>query len=156
MCKRFTKNNIFSYILEYLDNESQISCEANCDNCMKPPLNHGDYSSEAISACQCLKEMITINSKINVKQLALTFKGSKSKKDVESKGFNTIVHYGVGRNVFKNDAEATQFVQHLIVRDVLMENLRGVNDKFSTPFLTEGKKAQMVRNGELKIFLTFI
>ena len=121
---------------------------------MKPPLNHKDYTAEAISACQCLKEMTIINSKINVKQLAVTFKGSKSKKDVESKGFNRIAHYGVGRNVFKNDAEATKFIQHLIVRDVLMENLPAVNDKFSTPFITEGNKAQMVRNGELQIFLT--
>ena len=65
----------------------------------------------------------------------LTFKGSKSKKDVESKGFNQIAHYGMGRNVCKNDTEATQFVQHLIVKDVLMENLRSMNDKFSTPFI---------------------
>ena len=141
-------------ILEYLDNDSQVSCKGNCDNCMKPPLNHKDYTAEAISACQCLKEVIIINSKINVKQLPLTFKGSKSKKDVGTKGFNRIAHYGVARNVFKNDAEATKFIQHLIVRDVLMENLRGVNDKFSTPFITEGNKAQMVRNGELQIFLT--
>ena len=55
--------------------------------------------------------------------LALTFKGSKSKREVESKGFHNIHHYGVGRNVFKNDADAIKFVQHLITNDILTENI---------------------------------
>ena len=62
--------------------------------------------------------MSLINAKINVRQLALTFKGSKSKQHVESKGFHNIPHYGTGQNVFKNDSDAIKFVQHLIIEEV--------------------------------------
>ena len=64
-----------------------------------------------------------IDPKINVRQLALTFKGSKSKRDVESKGFNQIPHDhdGIGQAYFKNDADSMKFGQHLIVEDVLTE-----------------------------------
>jgi superfamily II DNA helicase RecQ len=140
-------------IVDHFDNEPEVSCERSCDNCMKPQLPHKEYTTEAINVCQCLEEMIAVNAKVNVKKLALTFKGSKSKKDVESKGFNHIVHYGVGQNTFKNVADAVRFVQHLIVNNVLMENLRAVQDRFTTPFITLGKKATLLRNREIQIFL---
>ena len=73
--------------------------------------------------------MLSINTKINTKQLALTFKGSRSKQEVESKGFHTISHYGIAQNVFKNDAEAIKFVQHLIIQDILTENVRVGKEK---------------------------
>ena len=60
-------------IVDHFDNEPEVSC----DNCMKPQLPHKEYTTEAINVCQCLEEMIAVNSKVNVKQLALTFKGSK-------------------------------------------------------------------------------
>lgn len=141
-------------IMDYFDDKSEVNCKASCDNCLKtPPPPPKEYTTEAINLCLCLEEMLTINAKINVKQLALTFKGSKSKREVESKGFHNIHHYGVGRNVFKNDADAVKFVQHLIINDILTENLRVGNDRFTTLFITLGKKAGMLRNRELPIFL---
>ena len=67
--------------------------------------------------------------------------------------FNHIVHYGVGQNTFKNDADAVRFVQHLIVNNVLMQNLRAVQDGFTTPFITLGKKTTLLRNREIQVFL---
>ena len=49
--------------------------------------------------------MQVVNAKINVIQLALTFKGSTSKRYVESKGFHLIPSYGIGQNSFKNDSD---------------------------------------------------
>ena len=88
-------------IMEYFDDKSELNCEASCDNCLKTPPQPKEYTTEAINLCLCVEEMLVINPKINVKQLALTFKGSKSKREVESKGFHNIPHYGIGRNVLK-------------------------------------------------------
>ena len=141
-------------IMDYFDDKSEVNCKASCDNCLKtPPPPPKEYTTEAINLCLCLEEILTINAKINVKQLALSFKGSKSKREVESKGFHNIHHNGVRRNVFKNDADAVKFVQHLIINDILTENLRVGNDRFTTLFITLGKKAGMLRNRELPIFL---
>ena len=90
--------------------------------------------------------MISVNAKINIKQIALAFKESKSKRDIESKGFHIIPHYGSGKNIFSNDADAIKFVQQLNLHDILSENIRGVNDRFTTPYITLGKKATNVMN----------
>jgi superfamily II DNA helicase RecQ len=140
-------------ILEYFDDETEVNCGGGCDNCLTTPTSPREFTTEAINACLCLEKMMTITPKINVKQLALTFKGSKSKRDVESKGFHMIPHYSIGKNVFKNDSDAIKFVQHLIINEVLTENLRAVDDKFITPFITLGKKSHLLRNREIKLFL---
>ena len=72
---------------------------------------------------------------------------------MESKGFNQIPCYGIGQAYFKNDADAMKFVQHLIVEDVLTENLRDATDRFTIPFITPGRKAQLLKNREIRIFL---
>ena len=141
------------FIMEYFDDNSTVQCEGSCDNCLKPPSVPKDYTNEAIKLCYCVEEMSLINAKINVRQLALTFKGSKSKQHVESKGFHNIPHYGTGQNVCKNDSDAIKFVQHLIIEEVLIENIRGAVGRFATPFITIGRKAELLRNRETKIFL---
>ncbi|XP_028412058.1 ATP-dependent helicase SGS1-like, partial [Dendronephthya gigantea] len=139
-------------ILQYFDDDSEVVCNS-CDNCRKPTSAFVEYTQQAINVCQCLEEMIVINPKINVKQLALTFKGSKSKRDVESKGFHNIAHYGVGQSAFKNDADAIRFVQHLIIHGVLMENIRVADGRFTTPFITLGKNVKLLRDKKLPIIL---
>lgn len=140
-------------ILEYFGENAAVNCERRCDNCLKPPSVPKEYTAEATNVCLCVEEMCQINAKINVRQLALTFKGSKSKRDVESKGFHNIPHYGIGQNIFKNDGDAIKFVQHLILNGVLAENIRGGVDRFTTPFITLGTKAALLKKGEINIFL---
>ena len=98
--------------------------------------------------------MVTILPKISIRQIALTYKGSKSKREVESKGFQHIPHYGTGRKVFKKDADAVLFCHHLIVKYILMENLRSTSDTCTTPYVTLGEKAAMVMNGDMEIFIS--
>ena len=140
-------------LMEYFDDETEANCNGTCDNCSKTPPAIKDYTNESINVCHCVEEMLAVNAKINVKQVALAFKGSKSKRDIESKGFHVISHYGSGRNVFNNDADAIKFVQHLIVHEVLLENIRAVDDRFTTPYITLGKKAQSLINREICVFL---
>ena len=139
--------------MEYFDDETEANCNGTCDNCLKMPPAIKNYMNESINLCHCVQEMLAINAKINVKQVALTFKGSKSKCHIESKGFHVISHYGSGRNVFNNDANTVKFVQHLIIHEVLLDNICAVDDKFTMPYITLGKKAQSVINREICVFL---
>ncbi len=140
-------------IMDYFDDKSKVVCDKNCDNCLKIPPTQRNLTKEAINICHCVRDMQAVNAKINVKQLALTFKGSKSKRDVESKGFHLIPSYRIGENAFKNDSDVIKFVQYLIINDVLMENLRGADERFVSPFITLGSKADHLKNGEMQVFL---
>ena len=91
--------------------------------------------------------MLMKHSKISVIEIALTVKGSKSNRDVQNKGFHIIALYGIGRGSFKNDADVIAFIHHIIIENVLEENLRSVTDPSSTPFLTIGNNAKLVREG---------
>ena len=135
-------------LMEYFDDESETSC----DSCLKTPPTIKDYTSETINLCHCVQEMISVNAKINMKQIALAFKGSKLKRDIESKGFHIIPHCGSGKNIFSNDADAIKFVQQLILHDILSENIRGVNDRFSTPYIVPWKKSNK-RNEQRNMYI---
>ncbi|XP_028418503.1 uncharacterized protein LOC114543889 [Dendronephthya gigantea] len=140
-------------IMDYFDDKSKVVCDKNCDNCLKMPPTQRNLTKEAINICQCVKEMQSVNAKISVKQLALTFKGSKSKREVESKGFHLIPAYRIGENAFKNDCDVIKFVHYLIINDILMENLRGVDERFISPFITLGRKADELNNGQMQMLL---
>ena len=97
-------------IMEHFNDITDINCNGTCDNCAKPVTPPKDYTKEAAMVCICVEEMKTLVPTITAKQVALTFKGSKSKVEVESKGFHKLSHYGMGKNVFKNDSDAITFV----------------------------------------------
>ncbi|XP_028417784.1 ATP-dependent DNA helicase Q-like 4B [Dendronephthya gigantea] len=78
---------------------------------------------------------------------------SKSKQHVESKGYHNIAHYGAGKNAFKNDSDVIKFVQHLIIEEILAENIQGSAGRFIAPFITIGTKAESLKNKEIKFFL---
>ena len=140
-------------IMDYFDDKSKVFCDKNCDNCLKIPPTQRNLTKEAIGVCHCVNEMLAVNAKINTRQLALTFKGSKSKRDVESKGFHLIPSYRVGENSFKNDSDVIKFVQYLIIKNILTENLRGVDERFTSPFITLGNEADNLKNGKIQVLL---
>ena len=133
-------------IMEHFNDITDINCNGTCDNCANPVTPPKDYTKEAAMVCTCVEEMKTLVPTITAKQVALTFKGSKSKVEVESKGFHKLSHYGFGKNVFKNDSDAITFVQHLIIKDVLFENIENVCGRLTTQvvkqqrYRTTGKK----------------
>ena len=140
-------------IMDYFDDNSAVECEKGCDNCTKPCVQLKDYSKEAIILCECIKEMQALNPKITIRQLALTFKGSKAKPEVESKGFHNVAHYGAGQNLFKNDTDTITFVHHLILKGVLQEKMQLVCGRSTTPYLTLGSKEKDLRNGQVQVQL---
>ncbi len=139
--------------MEHFNNATDVNCNGSCDNCVTPNASPKDYTKEAILLCNCVEEMQTLTLNVTTKQLALTFKGSKSKHDVGSKGFHNVAHYGSGRNLFGTDADSITFVQHLIIEDVLLENSHVVNGCHTT-YTTLGSKASELHNGETQTWLT--
>ena len=85
---------------------------------------------------------------ITDKQVALTFKGSKSKVEVESKGFHKLAHYGGGKNVFKNDSDAITFVQCLIIENVLIENIDTATGRLTT-HITLGSEGTEIQDDRI-------
>ena len=104
--------------------------------------------------CKCVEEMRTLVPAITAKQVALTFKGSKSKVEVESKGFHKLARYGEGKNVFKNDSDAITFVQHLIIENVLIENIDIASGRLTT-HITLGSEATEIQDDRKKIWISF-
>ena len=149
-----SKNCRREIILQYFSENSEVRCQNACDNCKKQRnLIQRDFTEVTKNLCQCVEHMLMKHSKISVKEIALTFKGSKSKRDVQNKGFHTIASYGIGRGSFKNDADVIAFIHHLITENVLEENLRSATDPSSTPFITIGNNAELVREGTKDIVL---
>lgn len=141
------------YILEHFGEVSEVDCKNTCDNCTNPIPALRDYTNEAKLICKCVQEMQTMTPVISIKQVAYTFKGSKSKREVESKGFHQISHYGAGKNVFKNDAEARTFIQHLVILEVLNESDRVVNGHRTTSVVVLGPKAVDLKEGKKHIWI---
>lgn len=140
-------------IMAHFGDKSNVVCGETCDNCTKPAPPLKEYTKEAIMICKCVEEMKRVQPLISTRQLALTFKGSKSKREVESKGFHMIEHYSAGQSSFKNDVDATTFIHHLLVRNVLIENDRVVNGRCTTPFITVGSKLKELKNGDVQIWI---
>ena len=84
-------------LMEYFNDESETNCNGSCDNCLKTPPTIKDYTSEIINLCHCVQEMISVNAKINIKQIACAFKGSKSKLTLKAKVFTSFCIIVQGR-----------------------------------------------------------
>ena len=149
-----SKNCRREIILKYFNDNSEIRCNNTCDNCNNQDIiSPRNLSEQAKMLCRCKEEMLTKHAKLSVKQIALTFKGSKSKRDVETKGFHEIASYGVGRGAFKKDANVITFIHHLITENVLQEHLRSISDPCTTPYITLGNNAKLVRDGMKEIII---
>lgn len=141
------------YILEHFGEVSKVDCKNTCDNCTNPIPTVRDCTNEAKLICKCVQEMQTMTPVISIKQVAYTFKGSKSKRKVESKGFHQISHYGSGKNIFKNDAEAVTFIQHLLILEVLNESDHVVHSHRTIPVVVLGAKAVDLNEGKKQIWI---
>ena len=105
-----------------------------------------------IWCANCLQEMQQLTSTITTKQLGLTFKGSKSKLEVESKGFYGLSHYGSGKHAFETENDVMTFIQHLIFKDILVETAYVVNNCLTT-HITLGSKSSELKMGAIKVVL---
>ena len=111
-----------------------------------------DATVDAANVVGCLIEMKEKFQKVTCRLLMLTFRGSK-RKDVTNKGFDSIEHFGSGKDRF-SEKQAVSFIHELIVKDILYENVRNANERGSSIYLTLGPKARELLDGKLVFQVT--
>ena len=101
--------------------ESVGDCN-NCDVCHKPDHQASrDASDDGKNVIQCVEGMLQVGPKVTFKAVVLTFIGSK-RKEVTAKEFNEVQKFGSGKGKFTFQS-ASKFVQLLIVKDIVQENI---------------------------------
>lgn len=83
------------------------------------------------------------------KAIVLTFIGSK-RKEVTAKKFNEVQKFGSGKGKFTFQS-ASKFVQLLIAKDILQENIPSAIESTSTATLSVGSKANVLLNDEISL-----
>ena len=132
-------------IAKYFAEEIGEPCRS-CDVCQKEvTYEASDYTREAISIIECLTSLLAIQSKVKVSNLVMTYMGSKA-KEITSNNFHTVPHYGKGKTNFRNSSMLTKFVQQLIFRGILKENVRNVEERTTLTYLTAGDVTNLMSN----------
>ena len=137
-------------IAKYFEEDQGNPCTL-CDVCQKGIVHDvKDYTEEAKNLMHRLTNLTALQSRIKVTDLVLTYMGSKSKA-VVSCGFNGVPQYGKGKVNFTTASALTQFVQLLIFKGFLKENLRELEDKVSFTYLTLGSVTDLI-NDKCRVF----
>ena len=121
--------------VEYFsDGADTESCGASCDFCLQGAVGGvpKDMTASAVDIVNCINEMIQLQAKVSLK---LTLRGHETKEAV-SKGMHAIQHFGKRKGVLQNDKHATSFMDNLIARTFLEENLWSALDQSSVPCIT--------------------
>lgn len=126
--------------------EDEGDCCHVCDICQKGIVNETkDYTDEAKNLVQCLASLISSQPKVKLSELVMTYMGSKA-KEILNKGSHTVPLYGKGKSTFKNTVTLTEFVQHLIFKGIIVENLPNIEQRMSLTHLTVGNVTDLVND----------
>ena len=101
-----------------------------CDNCQKTisVLQEQDMTEASKEIIQCLKELCNMKQHVKLAELVMTFMGSKAKEIIDQK-LDRSDFYGKGKRKFRSNQQLTLFVQHLIIKGILKENFKLVQEK---------------------------
>jgi ATP-dependent DNA helicase RecQ len=113
------------FLVQYF-NQNVPECN-NCDNCQNSThIESIEASIDAKNIIGCIEHMVKISDKVTFKGLVLTFLGSK-RKEITKKKFNEVEYFGTGKGKF-SFVKASTFVQLLITKKILKENVPSCND----------------------------
>ena len=130
-------------IARYFGEDEGDSCHV-CDICQTGVVNETkDYTDAAKNLVQCLASLLTIQPKVKLSELVMTYMGSKA-KEILNKGFHAVPMYAKGKNTFRNTVLVTEFVQHLIFKGLIIENLPNIQQRMSLTLLTVGNITDLV------------
>jgi hypothetical protein len=93
--------------------------------------------------------MLQISVKVSFKALVLTFLGSK-RKEITKKKFNEVECFGAGKGKFSFFTAST-FVQLLITKNILKENIPSSNDVTTNATISIGDGANALLKGEITV-----
>lgn len=122
----------------------------NCDNCKNTDHTECiEASNDAKNIISCVECMLQISVKVSFKALVLTFLGSK-RKEITKKKFNEVECFGAGKGKFSFFTAST-FVQLLITKNILKENIPSSNDVTTNATISIGDGANALLKGEITV-----
>ena len=140
-------------ILAHYFQEPMTECCKICDvrqKCTSYEQQKKDCTDHAKHVIQCLTGLLNIYSKIKISDLAMTYMGSKA-KDIVDRNFHTVSQYKMGKGDFGNIHTMKKFIQHLIYKGLINENVRTTEDTIYTIYLIHGSVNDLL-NGKCQVF----
>lgn len=133
------------FIAKYFEEEHGDVCKC-CDICHEDNVREEkDFTVHAKNVIECLSQIRALQPKLKLTDLAMTFMGSKAKA-ITNQSFHTVPQYGKGKEQFLNISNATKFIQFLIFKGFINENIRALEERMSITYLTCGNVADLVDN----------
>ena len=129
-------------LVKYFDGEASPSCNSKCDICKNPPIHEVSGTEHAKFVVACLNSMVHIDPNVSMKNLAMTYRGSKA-KEIVKKGYINAQYHGNGSKDFNNKS-IYKFIHLLITAGILKEKLRAESDPKTTPILAFDENASTV------------
>ncbi len=137
-------------IAKYFSEDVGETCKS-CDVCQKGVVHEvKDYTQEAKNVIECLSNLNSLNSKVKIDQLVMTYMGSKA-KGIITNGFHAVPQYGKGKTTFHSCTYLTKFVQHLIFKGFVKENIQNIENRISLTYIGVGNVVNLLNN-ECKVF----
>ena len=87
--------------------------------------------------------MKALQSKVKLTDLAMAYMGSKAKAII-NQSFHTVPQYGKGKEQFLSISNITKFIQFLIFKGFINENIRSLEERMVITYLTCGNVADLV------------
>ncbi|KAL9980641.1 hypothetical protein ACROYT_G009251 [Oculina patagonica] len=135
-------------LLQYFG-EAVLDCN-NCDVCQRADHQASrDASEDGKNVIQCVQGMLHLVPKVTFKAIALTFVGSR-RKEVTAKKFNQVDKFGSGKGRFSFQS-ASKFIQLLVVRNILKEELPSSTESTSTATIAVGPEARALLEDEISV-----
>lgn len=140
-------------ICKYFEEELGEPCKS-CDICQKDTVVYEkDFTDHAKKVIQCLTHLNTLQPKIKLSELVMTYMGSEARETV-SQTFHTVPQYGKGKADFLSVSRFTKYVQYLIFQGFINENLRCFEYRNSITYLTCGNVTDLLNNKH-QVFYSF-
>lgn len=121
-----------------------------CQKCTSHEQQKKDYTDHAKQLIQCLTSISNLQPKVKISDLAMTYMGSKA-KDIVDRNFQTVPQYKMGKADFGNIPNMRKFIQHLIYKGFINENVRTIEETMSATYLACGSVSDLL-NGKCKVF----
>ena len=159
-CLRYCENEFLcrrTMQLEHFGERFDRSkCNDTCDNCkagLEP--ERRNLSEEARSILQLLDELSAMRNGrgVSLLQLSELYRGSKAKQYTGFLDPSKLSAYGAGKAYKKADLD--RIFHALVFEGVLQEISQENGSGFSSDYLQEGPKAQMLKNQQFQFFVDF-
>ena len=138
------------FIARYFDENLGEACDS-CDICQEDSFQEQkDLTLHARNVIDCLHQISALEGKPKLTDLAMTYMGSKAKTIITQR-FNTVAQYGKGKDQFLNVNNATKFIQFLIFKGFIKENIRSLEERMTINYLTCGNVVDLV-DGRCQVF----